>query len=202
MDEPPRVGDHYVLRKLANELLPWMVGGQSLGKQWFVRLAFVYEIAGDLAAALAGLGIGTPVVAAIQGKTQTGETIVDALRSNLPSGWFAWGVIGLALWLIIRLVVQQQNVAARALLAREYARSFKGFYAELLQALAQSEPMPQILAIQKSINDRVQEAIKNDVWPFDPPLPNTQDVKRDVLLTTDDFRTQFMHNWRSGPPAE
>jgi hypothetical protein len=138
----------------------------------------------------------------MQGKTRSGETVVDVLRSNLPTGWFLGGVAGLALWVSIRLVVQQQNVAARALLAREYARGFKASFALLLQALAQSDPMPQILLIQKSIADRVQDAIKNDVWPFDPPLPNTPRVRRDVYMAIDDFRTRFMPIWQPVTPAE
>jgi hypothetical protein len=54
MDDLLRAGDHEVLRKLTNEILPWMIGGQSLAKQWFVRLAFLYGIVGEFAAALRG----------------------------------------------------------------------------------------------------------------------------------------------------
>src|ERR1051326_5380271 len=55
-------GDHYLLRKLATELLPWTIMGRRLKRQWFVRLGTVYDYASNAAAALAGLGIGAPVV--------------------------------------------------------------------------------------------------------------------------------------------
>jgi hypothetical protein len=40
---PPHLepDDHYVLRKLANELLPWMIGGRLVTRQWFVYGAAV-----------------------------------------------------------------------------------------------------------------------------------------------------------------
>ena len=53
-------GDHYVLRKLANELLPWMIGSRQVTRQWFVYGATAYRYGGELATALTGVGIGAP----------------------------------------------------------------------------------------------------------------------------------------------
>ncbi len=195
-------GDHYVLRKLANELLPWMMGGQALGKQWFVRLASVYGYIGDIGAAMAGLGIGSPIVKLMQGGAQSGESFFTIIRSALPPEWYAVAIAGGLLYVLMRVIMQQQNVTARALLAREYSKAFKASYAQLLQALAQSDPMPQIVLIQKSVDDRVQEAIKNEVWPFENLLPDTPYVQQQVFQAVADFRTRFMGAWTPAPVTE
>jgi len=71
---PLRAGNHYILRKLSTQLLPWMISGRRLSRLWFVRLAAFWRYTGDLAAALAGLGIGAPLVALASGKTPEGKT--------------------------------------------------------------------------------------------------------------------------------
>jgi hypothetical protein len=40
--------DHYVLRKLANEVLPWMAGGALLRRRWFVVLAAIHSYGSEL----------------------------------------------------------------------------------------------------------------------------------------------------------
>jgi hypothetical protein len=197
-----QAGDHFVLRKLANELLPWLIGGQTLGKQWFVRLASTYNYIADIGAALAGLGIGSPIVKLMQGKAQDGENFFAVIRSALPPEWYAFAIVGGLVYVVMRVIIQQQNVTARALLAREYSRGFKASYAQLLQALAQADPMPQILVIQKSVDDRVQDAIKNEVWPFEPLLPDNPAVRRRVNQDVVDFRTRYMGVWTPAPATE
>src|SRR5215204_105828 len=99
-----RPGDHYILAKLANELLPYMIGGPRLTRWWFVRLASFYGYIGDLAAALAGLGIGAPIVALVSGKTPEGKSAFEVLREVLPAPWIGVGAAALIVWIIIRLV--------------------------------------------------------------------------------------------------
>jgi hypothetical protein len=191
--------DHYVLRKLCDELLPWMISGRKVGRQWFVRLAGFYAYTGDFAAALAGLGIGAPVAAMVQGKLPSGQNALDVLRSALPPGLFIAGIVATIVWVVLRLVVQREDVVSRALLAREYARSVNALYAQLWQALAAADPMPQVLAIQKSVDDRVQDAIKNGVWPWNPPPPPPAVIDQDLKETVDRIRATFMPKWTPPP---
>jgi len=93
MSNPLRPGDHYILRKLCSELLPWMIGGRVARRQWFVVLAGVYAYGGELAAALAGLGIGGPIIAAFEEKEPPGQNALDTLRKTLPGWWFALGLL-------------------------------------------------------------------------------------------------------------
>ena len=59
---PLQSGDHPALVFLYRELLPYMIAGRRVKRQWFVRLDGVYRYTGDLAAAVAGLGVGGPIV--------------------------------------------------------------------------------------------------------------------------------------------
>jgi hypothetical protein len=55
---------------------------------------------GELAAALAGLGIGAPLVALVEGKVPQGQNALDTLRDTLPGPWFEAGVVALVLWVV------------------------------------------------------------------------------------------------------
>jgi hypothetical protein len=197
--KPLQAGDHYILGKLHDELLPWMICARKVGRQWFVRLAAVFGYIGDFAAALAGLGIGAPAAALLQGKAADNKNALDVLRSVLPPGWFVAGVVALLVWAALRLVIQRQDVVARALLAREYARSIDSLYAKLFQALATPNPMPVIADIQKSVDDRVQDAIKNGIWPWSPPLPPPEALDPDLDNMIDRIRADYMHKWTTPP---
>ncbi len=202
MPSPLLPSDHYILRKLCDELLPWMISGKKIGRQWFVHLAIFYSYTSDLAAALAGLGIGAPVAALIQGQTVSGQNALEVLRAALPKGWFVTGVIAAIVWIILRLVVQREDVVKRALLAREYARAINASYAQLYQALATSDPMPQISVIQKSVDDRVQDAIKNGIWPWDPPVPPSAEIEVELRNAIVHFRTVYMPRWAPSPAGD
>jgi len=195
---PLRAGDHYILRKLSTQLLPWMISGRRLSRLWFVRLAAFWRYTGDLAAALAGLGIGTPLVALASGKTPEGKTAFDVIREVLPASMFYVGVAALIIWVILRLVVQNEDIIARALLARDCAQSVRALRQQLWMALADPDPMPRITQIQRSVDDQVQNAIRNRVWPWEP-LPSPDTIAAELAAAVDEIRTTFMSNW--APPA-
>jgi hypothetical protein len=197
---PLKPGDHYILRKLSSQLLPWMISGRRLRKLWFVRLAAFWRYTGDLAAALAGLGIGTPVVALASGKTPEGKTAFDVIREVLPMSMFYVGIAALVVWVILRLVVQNEDIIARALLARDCAQSMRALRQQLYIGLAEQDPMPRITQIQKSVDDQVQNAIKNRVWPWDP-LPPPDTIAAELTATVDEIRTRFMSGWEPPPPG-
>jgi hypothetical protein len=187
------------MRKLYHQLLPWMISGRRLRKQWFVRLAAFWRYSGDLAAALAGMGIGTPVVALASGKTPEGKTAFDVVRDVLPESLFYVGVAALIVWVILRLVVQNEDIIARALLARDCAQSMRALQQQLWTALSDTDPMPKIAQIQKSVDDQVQNAIKNRVWPWNP-LPPPRVIAVELTAETQEIRAKFMNGW-APPPA-
>ncbi len=200
MPSPLLDTDHYILRKLCDELLPWMIAGKRVRNQWFVWLAGGYGYLGDFFAALAGLGIGSPIAALATGNPPEGKTAIDVLRSALPDGWFYAGLAALTLWVALRLVIQRQEVVARALLAKGYSRDMHALLQQLEGILRNPDPMPQISIIQKSVDDKVQDAIRNEVWPFEPPLPTATEIDRELGALVSRFRTSYMPRWAQ-PPA-
>jgi hypothetical protein len=194
--------DHYILKKLCDELLPWMICGRRVKDQWFVRLAGVYRYTGDLAAALAGLGIGAPLAALAAGKAPAGKGAMDILRDTLPGAWFYVGLAALLVWVVIRLVIQNEDVISRALLARDCAQSMKALKVELWKALPDSAPMPKITIVQKSVDDKVQTAVNNKVWPMSwDPLPPADQIAEELRTTVEEIRTKFMSHWSPAPPG-
>jgi hypothetical protein len=198
---PLKADDHYVLKKLCTQVLPWMVSGRCLRRLWLIRVASFYSYTGDASAALAGLGIGTPIVALVSGKSSDGKNALEVIRETLPAQWFVVGVVALLVWLGLRLFVQKEDVLARALLARECAQSMRALRQELYVALADPNPMPMVTKIQKSVEDQVQNAIRNKAWPVSwDPLPPPELIERDLASTVNDIRATFMNSW-APPPA-
>jgi hypothetical protein len=190
--------DHYILKKLCDEVLPWMICGRRVQSQWFVRLAGFYSYTGDLAAALAGLGIGAPLAALAAGKAPPGKSAFDVLGDTLPGAWFFVGGVALIIWIVIRLIVQKEDVIARALLARDCAQNIKSLKLELWRALLEPAPMSKITIVQKSVDDKVQAAMNNKVWPWDP-LPPEAEIAEELRTTVDEIRAKFMSKWQPAP---
>src|SRR5262249_13991039 len=160
---------------LHDEVLPFTIGARRMGRQWFVVVANIHAYGGEFATALAGLGVGAPVVALFQGKTAGEKNAFDVLRQALPGVWFWIGIIALALWVILRLVVKQQNVISRALFARDCSKTMQKLGADLYDTLTEANPMPKITATQEAVRRAVREAIEKDVWPWNPQWPKAED---------------------------
>lgn len=199
LDNSLKPTDHYILRKVHDDLLPWMICGRLVKRQWFVRLATFNAYAADSLAALAGLGIGAPIVALTSGHVAQGQNALDILHQSLPGAWFIVGVAGLACWIVLRIVSKQEDVVGRALFARDCAQSMKGLFQELFIALADPTPMQEIIRIQRLVEHKVDGAIKNRVWPWDP-LPTKGEISAELAKITNDIRSTHMARWTAVPP--
>lgn len=191
--------DHYVLRKLANELLPWMIGGRQVTRQWFVYGATAYRYGGELATALTGVGIGAPLVAVFQGTDENGTDGLAVLHQALHGAWFWVGVVALVVWLALRLVVGQEDAVARALFAKDCARTMEKLHIDLDTALAQTNPLPALAPIQEAVMRKVSDAIDKGVWPWSPPFPESPKVDLELDKRIADIRRKFMAGWPPPP---
>jgi hypothetical protein len=196
MATPLQEDDHYLLRKLCHEILPWMIGGRRATKQWFVLFATIYACGGEVATAVAGLGIGSPIVAPFQGKT-TNENTFEAFRQALQGPWFWIGVVALGLWLALRITVKQLNATDRALFARECNRTIQKLYIDLYDALADPNPLPKIVPIQEALRRVFREAIDKGVWPWDPLQP--PNLEPELGRQVADIPAKFMRGWEPPP---
>jgi hypothetical protein len=193
----PRLGsqDHYVLHKLANELLPWMIGGRLVTRQWFVYGAAVYAYGGELATALTGIGVGAPVVAVFQGTSPKGTNGLDVLQQALHGTWFWIGVTALVVWLALRLVVGREDAVAKALFAKDCARTMQRLHTDLDTALTDANPLPKLGPIQEAVMRKIGDAIDKEIWPWSPPFPESAKVDLELDKRIDDIRRRFMAGW-------
>lgn len=196
-----REDDHYILKKLHNEVLPWMIGGRRARRRWFVWLAQFYAYGGEIATALTGLGVGAPLIALFQGKVDGDRNAIAVLAEVLPGYWFWIGGVALFAWIAARIVVARQDAITRAVLARECDRAMQRLYTRLYVALASPVPMARIGEIQKDVMVEVEKAIDKQVWPWNPPMPHMERIRRDLDTQLDDIRSKFMNQWDPPPPG-
>lgn len=201
---PLQPGDHPALIFLHRELLPFLIAGRQVKRQWFVRLDGIYRYTGDLAAALAGLGLGGPLVGAFAkaGAANPQSDLWTKLTTQLGPTWVYVGIASLAVWVVIRVVVQNEAVSQRATLARQFALDNEAANAKLYEALRKTVPRDGILEIYRVTMDRVQTALAKAIWPFDtfrPPALVFQ-AERDRL--TGEIRESYMANWAEPPPGQ
>jgi hypothetical protein len=195
---PLQPSDHYVLKKVCNQLLPWLVASPRIKRQWFVGLSVGYGYLGDLGAALAGLGIGAPLIGVAQHGVKAGSQLTDVL-GNGPWTWL--GLIGLIAWAVVRLVVQREEVNQRATAARAFVAAMKSLSLELHMALFDADPMPKIVSIQQRIDAKIREANDAGVWPFSP-LPKDDEQARLLAERVAAIRATQMAGWTPAPAQE
>jgi hypothetical protein len=181
---------------MSDQVLPLIIVGLRVKRQWFVRVAIVYAYGGELATGLAGLGIGAPLVAFFQGKGESNKNGLDLVREALPGAWFWVGVAALVFWLFLRVVVKQQNAIDRALFARDCSQTAEKLNAQLEDVLAEAEPMPKIAPIQEALRRMRSEAIDKRVWR----QLTEQDIEAELRMRVDQIREKHMAGW-AAPPA-
>lgn len=200
--------DKDILRMLCDEVLPWMIAGRRARRRWFVTLATAYAYGGAIATGLAGLGIGTRLIASVKGTLPNGQNAVDVLSQALPGIWLYIGIAALVLWVVVGVVVQQQNVTDRALFARDCSKTMQKLYADLYDALEEPRPLPLIAPIKQAVRRARSEAIDKNVWPYNPPQPRYSDIATELHRQIEDIRGRFTARWvevvgpaEQAPPA-
>lgn len=193
--------DHYILHKLHDEVLPWLVAGGRIRRRWFVVLSIVWAYLGDASAALAGFGLGTPLIKAITEVAKGGTDIAQAAAATLPPGWRWAGVAGALLWATIRLVNQREDVTKRAVIAREFVLVIRELNTQLHRVLTGPTPLPEIAVIQKRLATKVDEAMHARVWEWEP-FPKDAKFQREVAERTAEIRKSNMANWNALPRQE
>jgi len=192
--------ENYILQKLRTEMLPWLIAGRMLPREWFARIGTAYGYINDFTAALVGLGIGTPIGAVLSGKLKPGESAIGVIRSNLPSPVLPFAVVLLIAWIVLKVYVQRENVLERSLLARDCGQQLRKQQVNLYQILSKPEPMPDILRIQETIDRLIDNAMQNKIWRWDP-LPRPTEIEQELECMIDELRVKFASKWRGLPPG-
>ena len=201
MSQQLQARDHPVLHKVAT-ILPYLVGAEKLHRQTFVRLATVYNVGGDVAVALAGVGVGTPVAALLLGKSKSGDDALTVINTIFPSYLTPVGVLALVAWITVRVFVQNQDAVTRARRVWDLQPVFTKAYDNIDRALDDPTPMPTLIAIQKRVLDKVDESIDAGIWPYKPAKPNSPDVLMEIERRIAKFKMDYQHIWLPPPDQE
>jgi len=183
-----------------------MIAGRRVKRQWFVHLDGVYRYTGDLAAALAGLGFGGPLVGALAHSGEPGQQgsgdFWKRLTEQLGPVWVYAGLAAIVVWIAVRLVTQNESVAQRATLAKQFALDNENGWARLFEVLRRRSPRDGIREINRSTQDRVQSALMRNIWPFDTFKPPMKAVQPELDLLIVEIRTTHMGNWDPPQPGQ
>jgi hypothetical protein len=200
--------DDHRLRHLHDQVLPWMIGGLRARRQWFVYVARIHAYGTEALTIVAGLGFGgfgNAVIGQLQGVPRgnagTGQNLIRAMQEALGPA-FLVGIVAAISWLVLRLVVSQQDVRQRALFAIDCSTGMEVFMHDLYVEL--EKPRPDIAKIQLAVNAKAREAITHHVWPWRPPSPNQEDIALELARQTNYIRTTYMARWapRDREPPE
>ena len=183
-----------------------MIAGRRVKRRWFVWLDGVYRYTGDLAAALAGLGVGGSFVGAIAHPAEPADTgsadLWTRLTEQLGPRWVYVGFAAIIVWIVLRLVVQNETVTQRATLAKQFALDNESAYGKLYQGLHGDRPRGVILEVYRSTMDRVQTALTKRIWISERFKPPEKTFRAELDREIDDIRAKYMTNWRPLQPGE
>ncbi len=190
-------GDPRILVKVNNEILDWIIAGDEVQRQWFVRFARFQGYVRQLATALAGVGIGPEFFKRFAGGSSGERSAAESLQQSLPGSLFYIGVGALVVWAILTAVESSEGVTARALFASDFATAMRTEGDKLRRALAKPLPMADLMDIQQRIDQRVFEARTKKIlqWAKAPPANDPERARRKSELI-DDFRRDYMRVWQ------
>lgn len=195
---------HPVKRKLEQAILPYVVSAERLKRQPVYVTYDLYNYAHELLIAIVALGVAPPLLSlfasdagASENQNRVGSAI-DALKKAPP--WLAViSIIALAIWILLKLFINRENVAKRAVLARSCRKEMRQLSLNLRDELQRENPMPGLQGIQEAISDLVHRHIQEESWPWDGPSNNIDRPLRERLDTLCD---QFEENWLPVPEVD
>ena len=176
-----------------------MVSGRLVTRQWRVDVAGIYADGGEMATALTGIGVGALVGAAFQGTNAKGTNAFDVIQQAFHGAWFWVGAAAFLIRCALRLVVSQEDAVARALFAKDCARTMQKLHTNLDTVLAMANPLDKLGPIQDAVMRKVSDAIDKGIWRWDPPFPDPADVDLELNRRIDDIRIRFMGHWALPP---
>ncbi len=179
--------EHPVRRTLKRDLLPYLVTGRRLHRQWFYRLHHIFGYTTDLVVALSTVGVSAPLLAMLgpSGPPNAGGAPPASMTSvlqSVPSWLMVPTAMGLALWLFLRVAFNREDGQRRAILAKNCHRILRKAEASLPDILSAPDPMPAITKLlEKNIRNPVDQCVFDEAWPWLPFAPGIEaEVDREV----------------------
>lgn len=198
------MAEHPVRRKLEQAILPYTVSAERLRMRPVYLTYGVYSYAHELLIAVVGLGIAPPLLSLFStdfSRPSNRGTIANAVSAwgKAPPWLVAITAIALIVWLLLKILINREDVAKRAVLARSCRKEMRQFTMRLRDELQKSDPMPGLQKIQGAISDLVYHHIQEDLWPWDGPAEN---IDGSVRAKLERLCKQFGNNWQPAPDVD
>jgi hypothetical protein len=195
---------HPVKRKLEQAILPYMLSAERLRLRPVYLTYGVYSYIHEFLIAIVALGLAPPLLSfftvdSVNADSQkTVASALDALKK--APAWLAVAtVIALMCWIFLKLLINRENVAKRAVLAHSCRKEIRQLYLKLREELQKGDPMPGLLEIQKNITELVDRHVREESWPWDGPAEN---IESRLQARLDRICQQFEQNWQPVPDVD
>ncbi len=196
------MSNHPVSRVLERDVIPYLVSGRQLTRQWFYRVHVTFGYTTDLVATFAALGVAVPILTLLGAVSNTGAekpstpSVTSALAS-LPA-WAVWpaGLI-VIIWVVLRVAFNREEGQKRAVLAKSCVRTLRVAEASLPGILGKPDPMPDITQLlEKQIRPSVDRSIQEEAWPW---LPFADNIEQEVTSRVGVLCNQYQKDWALPP---
>jgi len=197
------MAEHPVRRKLRIGVLPWVVSGRRLRRQWLLRLHSWYGFSTDAIVALSSIGLASPWFSLLSsGGASEGEEGAPAAQVNdlvaaLPKSVYYPAVLLIVTWILIRVRFEHEGGSKRAILAKSCARSLGRVETQLYRVLDKADPMPDLnRLLDEELFPAIDRCKQEDAYPFDGIAPGTE---KEIEEALDHFCSRFEEGWAPAP---
>lgn len=180
-----------VIRKLANDIMPWFVSAEELAKKPLYRAHAAYSWTRDILAGLSGFGMGHPLAKAITGES---TDIGVALRDMPPWLYILTGASAV-MWVVLKTYVTKDDGEKRAMLARGCRKEFMSLNLRLMEALQDPHPIHAMTEIQAEVMAIVDRHIAEGSWHFPNDDVLAPDIHERVQVRTSRLVHQNIMSW-------
>jgi len=180
-----------VVRKLANEILPWFVSAEELRKKPLYVAHKAYSWTRDTLAGLTGFGLSHPLAKVVAGES----TDLGAAIAKMPH-WLMILTAGAAVsWVVLKAFVTKDDGEKKAMLAASCRKEFMSLNLRLRSALQHQRPLKALVAIQAEVTAIVDRHIAEGSWAFENDDILAPKIHEKVRRRTIDLVTQHLSSW-------
>jgi len=183
--------DMNVVRKIANEILPWLVSAEVLAKKPLYRAHTVYSWTRDVLAGLSGFGLSHPLAKLITGES----TDMGSALGKMPFWLYFLTGFSVIAWVALKTYVTRDDGEKRAMLAMSCRKEFMSINLRLRGALQQQNPLVPLAALQAEVTAIVDRHIAEGSWHFPVDDILAPDIHEDVRRRTIDLVLQYHASW-------
>lgn len=191
-DLPRDVRAHMpIVRKLANEILPWFVSAEELRKKPLYRAHLAYSWTRDTLAGLTGFGLSHPLAKAINGESSDLGTAL----TKMPFWLYCMTGFAAVSWVVLKAFVTRDDGEKKAMLAASCRKEFMGLNLKLRSALQQPRPLKALVQIQAEVTGIVDRHIAEGSWAFANDDILAPKIHEKVRRRVADLVAQHLSSW-------